>query len=133
MIERESGASSGALDRVLGDLRALSGEMDSCAALSAEGKLLGSSHADGVDRERVASMLSSLMGLAGRVARADGKENAAQVRITTDLGHLLLVRMEGGGALVAATAPEARAGLVLYDMKNSRSAIEQAVAQGGAP
>lgn len=132
MTERDAGVSAEGLERALGDLRALSGEMDSCAVLSSEGALIGSSHAEGVDRERVAAMVSALMSLAGRTARASGREQAAQLRITTDLGHLLLVRLEGGGALVAATAPEARAGLVLYDMKNSRSAVERAMGEGEA-
>lgn len=130
MRERDAGASAGSLEHALGDLRALSGEMDSCAVLSPDGKLLDSSHAEGVDRERVAAMLSALMSLAGRTARVGGRERAAQLRISTDLGHLLLLRLGGGGALVATTAPEARAGLVLYDMKNSRSAVERAMGEG---
>lgn len=117
---------------MLGDLRALSGEMDSCAVLSRDGRLLNFSHSEGVDRERVSKMLAALMSLAGRVARANGRESAAQMRVMTDLGHLLLVRLEGGGLLVATTSPEARAGLVLYDMKNSRAAVEKAMAEGAA-
>jgi hypothetical protein len=42
----------------------------------------------------------------------------------------LMVRLEGGGALAATTGPEARVGLALYDMRNARSGIEQAIGEG---
>ncbi len=122
----------GELDRVIADLRALSGDMGSCAVLSGDGELLSSSHAPGVDRERAAAMAAALVNLAGRVARENGRDHASQVRIKTEGGHVLLVRMEGGGALVATTGPDARVGLALYDMRNARGEVERAL-QGGTP
>src|SRR3712207_3803855 len=120
MTERGGGGPSGDLDRVVADLQALSGDIESCGVLSKEGELLSSSHGEGVDRERVTAMLSALYDLAERVARQQGKDHAAQVRVKAGEGHVLLVRLEGGGALAATTGPEARVGLVLYDMRNSR-------------
>ena len=122
----------GGLDRVIADLRALSGDMGSCAVLSGDGELLSSSHGPGVDRERAAAMAAALVNLAGRVARENGRDHASQVRIKTEGGHVLLVRLEGGGALVATTAPDARVGLALYDMRNARGEVERAL-QGGTP
>jgi predicted regulator of Ras-like GTPase activity (Roadblock/LC7/MglB family) len=46
-------------------------------------------------------------------------------------GHLLLVRLDGGGALAATTARDARVGLVLYDMRNARGEVEKAMNAGG--
>jgi uncharacterized protein len=126
----ELGGSTGSLDRVLADLRALSGDIESCGVLSKDGELLSSSHAEGVDRERVTAMLAALANLAGRVARENGKEHASQVRVQAEGGHLLLVRLEGGGALAATTGPDARVGLVLYDMRNARGEVER-VLEGG--
>lgn len=126
MTERENVEPGGGLDRVLADLRALSGDMASCAVLSREGTLLSSSHPDGVDRERAAAMLSAVANLAERRARKEGKEHASQVRVDTDGGHLLLVRLEGGGALAATTEKDARVGLVLYDMRNAKGEVEKA-------
>ena len=125
MAERSGGGPEGDLDRVLTDLRALSEDIDSCAVLSREGDLLHSSHGPGVDRERVAAMLAALANLSERVARENGKEHASQLRVDTDGGHLLMVRLEGGGALAATTGPDARVGLVLYDMRNSRGEVEK--------
>jgi len=120
----------GDLDRLLGDLRALAGDIESCAVLSGDGDLLSSSHGPGVERDRVTAMLGALAGLARRAAREEGRERAAQLRIQTQAGNLLMVELEGSATLVAATAPEARVGLVLYDMRNARREIEKAI-EGG--
>ena len=131
MTERENVGSGADLDRALADLRALSGDMASCAVLYADGVLLSSSHGEGVDRERAAAMLSAVANLAERAARREGKEHASQVRVDAEDGHLLLVRLEGGGTLAATTAKDARVGLVLYDMRNARGEVGKATNAGG--
>ena len=131
MTEREKVGSGGDLDRALADLRALSGDMASCAVLSADGVLISSSHAEGVDRERAAAMLSAVANLAERAAHREGKEHASQVRVDAEDGHLRLVRLDGGGTLAATTAKDARVGLVLYDMRNARGEVEKAINAGG--
>ena len=127
MSERDQGASTADLDRVLGDLRALSGDIKSCAVLSKDGELFSSSHAEGVDRERATAMLAALVNLAERTARENGKDHASQVRVRTEGGHVLLVRLEGGGTLAATTDLDARVGLALYDMRNARGEVEKAL------
>jgi predicted regulator of Ras-like GTPase activity (Roadblock/LC7/MglB family) len=121
---------TGNVDRVLADLRALSGDIDSCGVLSKDGELLSSVHGDGVNRERVTAMLTALANRAERVARENGKEHASQLRIKAEGGYVLLVRLEGGGTLAATTGPDARVGLVLYDMRNARDQVERAL-EGG--
>ena len=118
------------LGRVLGDLRALSGDIRSCAVISKDGELLSSSHGPGVDGERTTAMLAALVNLSERVARENGKGRASQVRIKADEGYLLLVALEGGGALVGTTDPDARVGLALFDMRNARGEVEAAL-EGG--
>jgi uncharacterized protein len=130
MTERGGDGASVDLDRVVADLRALSGDIESCGVLSKDGELLSSSHGEGVERERVKAMLSALANLADRVARQEGKDHASQVRVKTEGGHVLLVRLDGGGALAATTGPDARVGLVLYDMRNARGEVEKAL-EGG--
>ena len=119
------------LGRVLADLRALSGDIESCGVLSKDGDLLFSSHGEGVDRGRVTAMLAALANLAERVARENGKDHASQVRIKSEGGHVLLVRLEGGGTLAVTTGPDARVGLVLYDMRNARADVQRALKGGG--
>ena len=115
------------LERVLTDLRGLSEDIDSCGVLSKDGELLFSSHEGGVDRERVTAMLAALANRAERVDRENGKEYVSQMRVKTEGGYVLLVRLEGGGALAATTGPDARVGLVLYDMRNARDEVERAM------
>ena len=131
MTERENVGSGGDLDRALADLRALSGDMASCAVLSADGVLVSSSHTEGVDRERAAAMLAAVANLAQRAARLKSKERASQVRVDVEDGHLLLVRLDGGGTLAATTTRDARVGLVLYDMRNAKGEVEKAMNAGG--
>ena len=118
------------LDPLLSDLRALSEDIDSCAVLSKDGRLLSSSHAPGVERERVAAMLAAVAGISERTAREEGKDHASQLRVKTEDGYLLLVHLEGGGALAATTGLEARVGLALYDMRNARGGIGKAIEEG---
>jgi predicted regulator of Ras-like GTPase activity (Roadblock/LC7/MglB family) len=131
VTERENVGSGGDLDRALADLRALSGDMASCAVLSADGVLVSSSHTEGVDRERAAAMLAAVANLAQRAARLRSKERASQVRVDVEDGHLLLVRLDGGGTLAATTTRDARVGLVLYDMRNAKGEVEKAMNAGG--
>jgi predicted regulator of Ras-like GTPase activity (Roadblock/LC7/MglB family) len=131
MAERSGAGTVRDLDRVLADLKALSEDIESCAVLSGDRDLISSSHGPGVDRERTGAILAALVNLAERVARESGKGHISQLRIDTGGGHLLLVRLDGGGVLAATTGSEARVGLVLYDMRNSRGEVEKVLAEGG--
>ena len=131
MTERGGAGSAEELNRVLADLQALSGDIESCGVLSKDGNLLSSSHGEGVDRERVAAMVAALANLAERVARENGKNHASQIRVKAEGGHVLLIRLEGGGTLVATTGPDARVGLALYDMRNARGEVERVMEGGG--
>ena len=76
-------------------------------------------------------MLAALANLAERVARQNGKDHSSQVRVKAEGGYVLLVRLEGSGALAATTDLDARVGLVLYDMRNARGEVEKAL-EGGS-
>ena len=130
MTETGGAGTAEGLDRVVADLRALSEDIESCAVLSGNRDLLSSSHDSAVDRERVGALLAALIDLSERAAREGGKEHASQLRIDTEEGHLLLVRLDGGGALAATTGPNARVGLVLYDMRNARGEVDRVLAEG---
>ena len=130
MTETGGAGTAEGLDRVVADLRALSEDIDSCAVLSGNRDLLSSSHESAVDRERAGALLAALVDLSDRAAREGGKDQASQLRIDTEEGHLLLVRLDGGGVLAATTGPDARVGLVLYDMRNARGEVDRVLAEG---
>jgi predicted regulator of Ras-like GTPase activity (Roadblock/LC7/MglB family) len=131
MTETGGAGTAEELDRVVADLRALSEDIQSCAVLSGNRDLLSSSHDSAVDRERAGALLATLVDLADRAAREGGKDRATQIRIDAEEGHLLLVRLDGGGVLAATTGPDARVGLVLYDMRNARGEVDRVLAEGG--
>jgi predicted regulator of Ras-like GTPase activity (Roadblock/LC7/MglB family) len=131
MTETGGAGTAEGLDRVVADLRALSEDIESCAVLSGNRDLLSSSHDSAVDRERAGALLAALVDLADRAAREGGKDQTTQLRIDTEEGHLLLVRLDGGGVLAATTGPDARVGLVLYDMRNARGEVDRVLAEGG--
>ncbi len=121
------GSASGreGLERVIEDLQTLSEEIATAAVLSEDGELMASTLPSGVDRERYAAMLAALADLAGKTARENGRDRFAQARIREEAGSVLLVGLEAGGTLAATTDPDARVGLVLYDMRNVRRELEQ--------
>jgi predicted regulator of Ras-like GTPase activity (Roadblock/LC7/MglB family) len=116
---------AGEMEGVLENLRALSGEVMTAAVLLKDGELEASTLPPGVDRERYAAMLAALTGIARRIARENGGSSFSQVRIKDEGGYVLLVGLEGGGTLAATTGPDARVGLVLYDMRNVRKEVEK--------
>jgi uncharacterized protein len=120
----------GELEGVLENLRALSGEVTTAAVLSRDGELRGSTLPPGVDRERHAAMLVALAGIARRISRENGGSGFTQARIKEEGGHVLLVGLEGGGTIAATTGPDARVGLVLYDIRNVRAEVERILGLG---
>ena len=120
-----SASGVGGVEQVLEDLRALSGEVATAAVLSRDGELQASTLPPGVDQERYAAMLAALVGVARRVARENGGSGFAQARIKEEVGHVLLVGLEGSETLAATTGPDARVGLVIYDMRNARKELER--------
>ena len=131
-VTERGAASAGELEGLLEGLRSLSGEISTAAVLSGNGDLRASTIRSGVDGERYGAMLAALAGLARRTAREGGESGFAQARIGVEEGYVLLVGLTGGGTLAATTGPEARVGLVLYDMRNARGELEKVLGAGDA-
>jgi predicted regulator of Ras-like GTPase activity (Roadblock/LC7/MglB family) len=126
-------AAPGGLEGMLGDLRALSGEIDAAMVLGGDGGVLAATAVPpGVDRERLGAMLGALAGLARRTARDKGGSGFSRARVKAEGGYVLLVGLAGGATLAATTGPEARVGLVLYDMRNAGNEIERAATDAPA-
>lgn len=125
----ESSASGvGGMEQVLEDLQTLSGEVTTAAVLAKDGELRAATLPPGVDRDRYAAMLTALIGLAGRLARENGGSSFIRVRIKEEGGHVLLLGLEGGGALAVTTGSNARIGLIFYDMRNAQRELEPMLA-----
>jgi predicted regulator of Ras-like GTPase activity (Roadblock/LC7/MglB family) len=120
-----SASSVGGMEQVLEDLRALSGEVTTTAVLSGDGELRASTLPPGVDRDRYTAMLVALVGIAGRIAWENGESRFTQVKIKEEGGHVLLVSLKGGETLAVTTTPNARIGLIFYDMRNAQRELER--------
>lgn len=120
------------LEGVLEGLRSLSGEVVTAAVVSENGDLVASTISSEVDQVRYGTVLAALAGLARRTASENGGSDFSHARIGAEEGHVLLVGLPGGGTLAATTGPDARVGLVLYDMRNVRGEIERVMGSGGA-
>lgn len=129
-MAEDSASTVDRMQQVLEDLRALSGEVTAAAVLSGSGELRASTLPPGVDRERYAAMLAALAGLARRTARENGGSGFVQVSVKEEGGHVLLVGLKGGDTLAATTGPDARVGLILYDMRNVRKELERMLGSG---
>src|ERR671933_1180755 len=99
MAEGSASSGVGGVEQVLEDLRALSEEVTTVAVLSGDGELRASTLLPGVDRDRHATMLVALAGLAARVARENGGGRVCRGRIKGEGGGGLLPRLGGGGKL----------------------------------
>lgn len=119
------------LGRILRDLRSLSGEVDAGYVVSDEGRILASTMegGPGADRGGVGTMISALSGLSAGRARGRGQDGYSQVRVRAPEGYVLLTSLSDGSTLAATTGPEARVGLVLYDMRNARPEAERALSE----
>ena len=125
MAEGSASSGVGGVEQVLEDLRALSEEVTTVAVLSGDGELRASTLLPGVDRDRHATMLVALAGLAARVARENGGSRFSRVRIKEEGGYVLLLGLEGGGTFAVTTTPNARIGLIFYDMRNAQRELER--------
>jgi uncharacterized protein len=125
MVEDSASSGVGGVEQVLEDLRSLSEEVTTAAVLSGDGELRASTLLPGVDRDRHATMLVALVGLAARVARENGGSRFSRVRIKEEGGYVLLLGFEGGGTLAVTTTPNARVGLIFYDMRNAQRELER--------
>src|SRR5919206_4648608 len=94
-----SASSVGGVEQVLEDLRTLSEEVTTAAVLSGDGKLRASTLLPGVDRDRHATMLVALAGLAARVARENGGGGVMRGRGKEEGGDVPPLRPGGGGTL----------------------------------
>lgn len=106
-------------------MQSLSPDVRSGTVVSAGGEALASTISSSVDVERVSAMVAALFGLAGRMARERGKELPRSVKVRDEGGYVLLSRVEGETVLAAVAGPEARVGLVFYDMRNAGREISR--------
>ncbi|CAN5639766.1 hypothetical protein BH24ACT26_BH24ACT26_17050 [soil metagenome] len=102
-----------ALDEFLG----VSPEVEAAAVVSVDGLPMASALPPEVQEDRLAAMSAALLILGERAASGLGKGDLAQVMVESAHGYVVLMAAGPHAVLVAVTSIQARAGLLLFEMR----------------
>lgn len=125
------------LAAALDDFLSTSPEVEAAAVVSADGLPMASALPPHVQEDRLAAMSAALLTLGERAADNLGKGELAQVFVEGSNGHVILMSAGGNAVLVAVTAKEAKAGLILFEMRKAadrvRSVMDAPVQESAPP
>lgn len=113
------------LAQALDDFLATSPEVEAAAVVSADGLPMASALPPHVQEDRLAAMSAALLTLGERAAHNLGKGELAQVFVEGSQGHVILMSAGTSAVLVAVTSPDAKAGLILFEMRKSAARVQQ--------
>ena len=111
------------LAATLDDFLATSPEVEAAAVVSADGLPMASALPAYVEEDRLAAMSAALLTLGERAADNLGKGVLAQVFVEGANGHVILMAAGQNAVLVAVTAREAKAGLILFEMRKAADRV----------
>lgn len=111
------------LAATLDDFLATSPEVEAAAVVSADGLPMASALPAYVEEDRLAAMSAALLTLGERAADNLGKGALAQVFVEGANGHVILMAAGESAVLVAVTAREAKAGLILFEMRKAADRV----------
>jgi predicted regulator of Ras-like GTPase activity (Roadblock/LC7/MglB family) len=98
-------------------------DVQAAALVSLDGFTMASALPEGMQEDRVGAMSAAILGLGERAATELGRGHLSQVFIEGADGYVLLMAAGDRAVLTALAAPEAKLGLVLYDMRESAAGI----------
>jgi len=111
------------LAAALDDFLATSPEVEAAAVVSADGLPMASALPPHVEEDRLAAMSAALLTLGERAADNLGKGELAQVFVEGAHGHVILMSAGSNAVLVAVTSRDAKAGLILFEMKKASTRV----------
>jgi len=131
--EEQMGAGSSwgrgaSLDAVLGQLMRRVPELEAAAVVTADGLPMSSALPASMDEDHVAAMSAALLSLGERAAAGLGRGELSQVHIQGETGGVWLLAAGDDAVLVGVSAPDAKAGLVLYELRRAAIAVGTALA-----
>lgn len=113
------------LAAALDDFLATSPEVEAAAVVSADGLPMASALPPHVEEDRLAAMSAALLTLGERAADNLGKGSLAQVFVEGSNGHVILMSAGTNAVLVSVTSQDAKAGLVLFEMRKAAMRVQQ--------
>jgi predicted regulator of Ras-like GTPase activity (Roadblock/LC7/MglB family) len=118
---------AGALD----DFLAVTPEVEAAAVVSVDGLPIASALPDYVEEDRLAAMSAALLLLGERAASGLGKGELSQVLVQGDHGYVVLMAAGAHAVLVAVTSVDAKAGLLLFEMRRMAEQVHAIMAGPG--
>jgi hypothetical protein len=113
------------LAQALDELMASDPDIQAAALVSLDGFTMASALPPGMQPDRVGAMSAAILGLGERAAAELGRGHLSQVFIEGETGYVLLIAAGDRAVLTAMADPNAKLGLVLYDMKATATRIGQ--------
>jgi hypothetical protein len=113
------------LASALDELMANDPDIQAAALVSLDGFTMASALPPGMQPDRVGAMSAAILGLGERAAAELGRGHLSQVFIEGDGGYVLLMAAGERAVLTSLADPNAKLGLVLYDMKATAARIGQ--------
>lgn len=98
-------------------------EIQAAALVSLDGFTMASALPAGMQEDRVGAMSAAILGLGERAAAELGKGQLSQVFIEGDEGYVMLIAAGQRAVLTCLADPDAKLGLVLYDMRTAAGEI----------
>ena len=100
-------------------------DIQAAALVSMDGFTMASALPAGMQEDRVGAMSAAILGLGERAAAELGRGQLTQVFIEGDDGYVVLIAAGDRAVLTALAQPDAKLGLVLYDMKAAADVISE--------
>jgi predicted regulator of Ras-like GTPase activity (Roadblock/LC7/MglB family) len=116
------------LDALLHELMRRVPELEAAAVVTADGLPMSSALPPAMDEDRVAAMSAALLSLGERAAEGLGRGGLSQVHIHGESGGVWLLAAGEDAVLVGVSAADAKAGLVLYELRRAAAAVGTALA-----
>jgi predicted regulator of Ras-like GTPase activity (Roadblock/LC7/MglB family) len=116
------------LDALLNELMRRVPELEAAAVVTADGLPMSSALPPGMDEDRVAAMSAALLSLGERAAEGLGRGELSQVHIQGEFGGVWLLAAGDDAVLVGVSAADAKAGLVLFELRRATAAVSTALA-----
>ena len=111
------------LAAALDELMAEDSDIQAAALVSLDGFTMASALPAGMQDDRVGAMSAAILGLGERAAAELGRGHLSQVFIEGENGYVLLIAAGDRAVLTAMAEPNAKLGLVIYDMKATAERI----------
>ena len=102
--------------------------MDAAAVVSFDGLPMASALPAGMEEDRVAAMSAALLSLAERAAQGLGRGDLSQVYLEGEHGAVFLVSAQDEGVLIAVSAPGAKVGMMLFEVRLAAARVAEVLA-----